>query len=144
MLGILKHLLFWPVTGPSYLIRFSLERIHRIVQEELTDDTRIKAELLELQLALELGDIDQATYLAREAELMEQLRDIRERREQLGMSVSGGLVQVRSEATVEPIVSSEAITDADARTAAAADETKPAARVADPRSARVELTFDQD
>jgi hypothetical protein len=139
-MGLLKHLLFWPVTGPSFLIRFSLQRIHGIVQEELTDDTRIKAELMELQLALELGDIDEAMYRAREAELLEQLRDIRERREQLGLGVSGGIVRVRPADTAEP----EAVTDADARAAAAAAEAERRPRVADPSSAHVELTFDQD
>jgi hypothetical protein len=94
--GLLKHLLFWPVTGPLFLTEFSLGKVHGVVREELTDDTRIKAELLELQLQLELGDLDDDEYLVREAELMQQLREIRQWREEFGMGVSGGPVRVQS------------------------------------------------
>lgn len=93
-MGLLKHLLFWPVTGPQFLIDFSLRRVDGVVREELTDDTAVKAELMELQLLLELGDIDDAEYERREAGLMLRLREIRDWRVQLGMGVSGGLVRV--------------------------------------------------
>jgi len=93
-MGLLKHLLFWPVTGPKFLIDFSLDKVNGVVRDELTDDTPVKAELLELQMQLELGDIDEAVYLAREAELMRRLREIREWREKLGMGVAGGPVRV--------------------------------------------------
>ena len=94
-MGLLKHLLFWPVTGPKFLIDFSMGKVDEVVKEELTDDARVKAELMELQLQLELGDIDDAEYVRREAELMAQLREIREWREHFGMGVSGGPVRVQ-------------------------------------------------
>ena len=47
-MGILKHLLFWPVTGPMYLAEFSIEKVQGVVKEQLTDDARIKEELLAL------------------------------------------------------------------------------------------------
>jgi hypothetical protein len=93
-MGILKHLLFWPVTGPTFLARFSLEKVQDTVRGELTDDQRIKEDLLALQMALELGEIEEDEYVVREAELMRQLREVREWREQLGMGVSGGPVRV--------------------------------------------------
>ncbi len=96
-MGLLKHLLFWPVTGPNFLMRFSLGKVEGVVREELTDDTAVKAELMELQLLLELGDIDDDEYVRREQLLMERLREIREWREQFGMSVSGGPVRVASD-----------------------------------------------
>ena len=96
-MGILKHLLFWPVTGPMYLSRFSLEKVQGVVQDQLTDDTRVKEELLDLQLRLEMGDIDDAQYLAEEARLMEQLREVRRWREEFGMATRGGVVQVAEE-----------------------------------------------
>lgn len=97
-MGLLKHLLFWPVSGPLFLARFSLDRVQGVVRDELTDDARVKAELLELQLALELGDIDDAEFVRREAELMAQLRDVRQWREEFGMGVSGGPVRVQGTA----------------------------------------------
>ena len=101
-MGILKHLLFWPVTGPLYLVDFSLGKVEGVVREELTDDATVKAELLELQLALELGDITDAEYVVREAALMQRLREIREWREQFGMGVSGGPVRVAESTEAAP------------------------------------------
>jgi hypothetical protein len=95
--GFLKHLLFWPVTGPTFLTRFSLEKVEGAVRSELTDDSAVKRDLMELQLQLELGDIDETEYAARETELMARLRDVRDRREAYGMATSGGLVRVTSE-----------------------------------------------
>jgi hypothetical protein len=99
-MGLLKHLLFWPYTGPMFLIEFSLRKVEGVVREELTDDSRVKAELLELQLQLELGDIDDGEYARREAELMRRLREVREWRERFGMATSGGLVRVAQDETV--------------------------------------------
>ena len=93
-MGLLKHLLFWPVTGPKFLIDFSLEKVQGVVKEHLTDDSEVKSELLELQLLPELGDIDDEEYAAREAALMYRLREIRDWRERFGMGVPGGLVRV--------------------------------------------------
>ena len=93
-MGFLKHLLFWPVTGPKFLMDFSFDKIQGVVREELTDDTAVKADLMELQLLLELGDIDDDEYIRREAALMQRLREIREWREEFGMGVSGGPVRV--------------------------------------------------
>jgi hypothetical protein len=47
-----------------------------------------------LHLQLEMGEIDDAEYLRREAEIMERFREVREWRERFGMSTSGGPVRV--------------------------------------------------
>ena len=128
-MGLLKHLLFWPVTGPSFLTRFALETVQDTVRTELTDDQKIKEELLALQMALELGDIDDAEYLVREAAIMLRLREVREWREQYGMGIAGGPVRVARDA-----VRDETPDDVDA-----------GPRVADGHtSAEVELTLDWD
>jgi hypothetical protein len=100
-MGFLKHLLFWPVTGPLFLAEFSLEKVHGVVKENLTDDGRVKEELMDLQLRLEMGDIDDDQYLVEEARLMAQLRDVRRWREEFGMATRGGLVQVADDGTRE-------------------------------------------
>jgi hypothetical protein len=101
--GLLKHLLFWPVTGPMFLTEFSLGKLQGVVREELTDDSRVREELLDLQLRLEMGDIDDAEYLREEERLMAQLREVRRWREEFGMGTRGGPVQVAgtSEAELE-------------------------------------------
>jgi hypothetical protein len=96
-MGLLRHLLFWPVTGPLFLAEFALDKVQGVVRDELTDDQRIRADLLELQLQLELGDIDDAEYLRRESILMDRLREVRRWREEFGLGVSGGPVRVQQD-----------------------------------------------
>lgn len=109
-MGFLKHLLFWPVTGPSFLARFSLEKVQGVVRDELTDDARVKEGLLDLQLRLELGEIDDDEYMREEARLMAELRDVRRWREEFGLATRGGVVQVAQEerASAPETVDSEA------------------------------------
>lgn len=84
-MGLLKHLLFWPVTGPTELVRFSLRQVERTAVQELTDESQVTDELMELQLLLDLGEIDEAEFEEREAALIARLREIRQWRERLGM-----------------------------------------------------------
>jgi hypothetical protein len=93
-MGLLTNILLAPFLAPVWGTRWTLEKVDRVVREELTDDTPIKEELMELQLKLEMGEIDDAEYTRREAELMQRLREVREWREKYGMSTSGGPVRV--------------------------------------------------
>ena len=100
-MGLLTSILFFPVAGPVAGIRWSLEKVRRVVQDEITDDSGIKEELMELQMLLELGDIDDAEYVERERVLMERLRDVRYWREQFGMSAPGGPVRAARDDAAE-------------------------------------------
>jgi hypothetical protein len=93
-MGLLTNLLFFPVAGPVAGIRWALGKVQAVVEEELTDDSSVKQQLMELQMLLELGDIDDAEYVRREAVLMQRLREVREWRERLGKGVAGGPVRV--------------------------------------------------
>ena len=93
-MGLLTSLLFFPVTGPVAGIRWTLGKVQRVVEEELVDDSAIKQELMELQMQLELGDIDDDEYAAGEARVMLRLREVRAWRERLGKGTSGGPVRV--------------------------------------------------
>ena len=144
-MGLLKHLLFWPVTGPKFLIDFSMGKVEDVVKEELTDDAPVKSALLELQLQLELGDIDDGEYVRREAELMRQLRDIREWREQFGMGVSGGPVRVQSAESVEAQVPPAEGEEVDSPALRGRDDAADGApRVAGPGEATIEFNLDWD
>jgi hypothetical protein len=92
--GLLSKILLFPVSGPVAGIKWSLRQVAQVVDEELTDDTPVKQELMELQMQLELGEIDDATYVEHEAVLMQRLRDVRLWREKLGKAVPGGPVRV--------------------------------------------------
>ena len=93
-MGILKHVLFWPVTGPVGATKWSLNQAMKIAEEELTDDTTVKQDFMALQMKLELGEIDDEEYSVQEAVIMARLREVRAWRERLGKSVAGGPVRV--------------------------------------------------
>jgi|SRR3954468_19180872 Gas vesicle protein G len=97
-MGLLTNLLFFPVTGPVAGIKWSLGQVQAVVEQELTDDTPVKQDLMELQMQLELGDIDDDEYVRREAELMQRLREVRAWKERFGQATSGGPVRVAREA----------------------------------------------
>ena len=141
-MGLLKHLLFWPVTGPAFLARFSLDKVQDTVRAELTDDARIKEELLALQMELELGEIDDDEYVRREAGLMQQLREVREWREQFGMGIAGGPVRMARDAVVPPEADAGAPTGGEAP----AEPEMPGrpGGIAAPGGASVELSLDWD
>jgi hypothetical protein len=92
--GILSKVVFFPITGPVAGIRWSLNKVIQVAEEELTDDAPVKQELMELQMKLELGDITDDEYVEREAVLMARLREVRAWRERLGKATAGGPVRV--------------------------------------------------
>ncbi len=71
----IDDLLHAPVTG----FKFILRQVLQIADRELNDDTVIKEQLLELQMRLELEEISEEDYAAREAELFARLRLIKGR-----------------------------------------------------------------
>ena len=96
-MGLLSNILLFPISGPVAGIKWSLRKVAQVVDEELTDDSTIKNELMQLQMQLELGDITDEEYVKREADIMARLREVRAWRERLGKSVSGGPVKVSDE-----------------------------------------------
>lgn len=96
-MGLLSKILLSPFMGPVWGTQWTLEKVERAVKEELSDDTAVKNDFMQLQLQLESGEIDDEEYLVREKEIMDKLRAVREWREQFGMSTSGGPVRVARE-----------------------------------------------
>lgn len=150
-MGLLKHLLFWPVTGPEFLVKFSLDKVQGAVREQLTDDQSVKEDLLSLQMRLELGEIDDEQYIAEEAALMARLRDVRRWREEFGMGTGGGPVRV-ARPTAPPEESPEAPLaepkgedrkgdDGDADPEA---DGRRRGGIASPEGASVEISFDEE
>ena len=100
-MGLLSNILLAPFLGPIYGTRWTLDKVDRVVREELTDDTPIKEDLMALQMQLEMGEIDDPEYIRREGEIMQKLRDVRDWREKFGMSTSGGPVRVAEDDETE-------------------------------------------
>ena len=140
-MGIIKHLLLWPYTGPKFLFDFAMDKVQDVVREELTDDTSVKAELLELQLKLELGDITDEEYVQLEAQSMQRLREIRQWREEFGMGVSGGPVRVAGSGESKD-EEADVLNELPAATPAPAPAEDRTPKVAKPGEVTIELNFD--
>jgi len=83
----IDDLLFSPLTG----FKFILRTLQRVAEQEYTDDTPLKERLLELQLKLDEGEMTEAEYVAEEAMLMRELREIQNRkREVAGLAPEEG------------------------------------------------------
>ena len=77
-MGLLTNILLAPFLGPVWGTKWTLEKVDRVVRDQLTDDTPVKEDLMALQMQLELGEIDDDEYVRREAEIMTRLREVRE------------------------------------------------------------------
>ena len=100
-MGLLTNILLAPFLGPVWGTQWTLEKVDRVVREQLTDDTPIKEDLMALHLRLETGEIDDAEYVRRESEIMGRLREVREWRERFGMSTAGPVRVAGSEDDAE-------------------------------------------
>ena len=71
-------------------IRFVLDKLATAVDRELNDETFLREQLLDAQMRLELGEIDDRQFAEVEAEVLGRLREIRERQRGEGDAVPGG------------------------------------------------------
>ena len=60
-------------------IRFVLDKVAKAADAELNDTDALREQLLEAQMRLELGEIDQKAFDALEADILARIREIRER-----------------------------------------------------------------
>src|ERR1700758_2220558 len=76
---LIDDILLSPLTG----FKFVLRTLQRVAEEQYTDDAPVKERLLELQMKLETGDINEEQYLAEEAEILRELRAAQNRRREM-------------------------------------------------------------
>jgi hypothetical protein len=76
-MGILTKLLLFPVMGPLDGTIWIAEQLLEQVEGEIYNEGKVRAQLMELELRLDLGEISEATYLAEEEVLLERMREIR-------------------------------------------------------------------
>lgn len=77
MIFLLDDLLLAPIKGVVWVA----EKIDEMAEAEFTDDSRVREELLELQMRLELEEITEDEYRQGETELMNRLEEIRKYKE---------------------------------------------------------------
>jgi cytochrome c-type biogenesis protein CcmH/NrfG len=76
---LIDDLLLAPIAG----FKFILRTLQRLAEEQYTDDAPVKERLLELQVLLESGQITEAEYVQREGEILQELREIENRKREL-------------------------------------------------------------
>lgn len=67
---IIDDLLFWlPLKG----LMAVFEKVHELAEQELSDESKIKEELLRMQTLYELDQVSEEEYLTKEAEILKRL-----------------------------------------------------------------------
>jgi hypothetical protein len=77
-MGVLSKLLLFPVMGPLDGTVWIAEKLLERVENEIYDEGKVRAQLMELELRLDLGELSEAAYMAQEELLLARLREIRE------------------------------------------------------------------
>jgi hypothetical protein len=62
-------------------LRFVLDKVATVVDNELNDDGALREQLLAAQMRVDLGEMSQAEFEALEADILARLREIRERQQ---------------------------------------------------------------
>ena len=65
-------------------LNFVFDKIAAAADTELNDDSALREQLLAAQMRLELGELSQQEFDALEADVLQRLRDIRDRRQGAG------------------------------------------------------------
>ena len=92
MLGLGKLLLL-PYSLPAAGIRYCFNKVIEVAEQEMTDDTAVKEELLLLSLRLDEGEIDEVEFRRQEAPLLARYSEIRAYRRQMAEEQLAGLVE---------------------------------------------------
>ena len=95
MLGLGKLLLL-PYSLPAAGIRYCFNKVIEVAEQEMTDETPVKEELLLLNMRYDDGEIDDAEFKRQEAPLLARFSEIRAYRKQLAEAQLGGLVEETS------------------------------------------------
>jgi hypothetical protein len=76
---LIDDLLLAPITGFQFIMRTLI----KAAEEEWTNDAPLKEQLLALQIQLDAEEITEEQYVAMEAEILRELRNVQERKMQL-------------------------------------------------------------
>ena len=75
---IVDDIVLAPIKFPVWVCK----KLSESAEKEMTDDSRIYEDLLELQMRYELGEISDEYYERQETRLMEKLEEIRKYKEE--------------------------------------------------------------
>jgi hypothetical protein len=78
-------------------LRFVLDKIVTAVDAEMQNDSAPREQLLEAQMRLELGEIDEAQFKAIESDILARMREIKSQQGPLTMSPNDRIAGVEIE-----------------------------------------------
>ncbi len=79
LMFVIDDLLMLPFTG----FKSIMNTLIKVAQEEYTDDAPLKEQLLNLQVRLDQGEIGEEEYVAEEAHILRELREIQRHKREL-------------------------------------------------------------
>jgi Gas vesicle protein G len=91
-MGLLTDLLLLPITGPVRGLRFIAEQVQEQVDAERDPGRRaeqVQAELIDLSVRRDLGQISEDEYVAQESALLEQLNALQTELQDTAEDVGG-------------------------------------------------------
>jgi hypothetical protein len=74
----LGYLLTFPISVPVEAALWTARKLAERAEEVFYDDGPVRAALMELEMKLDLGEIDEETFEAEETQLLARLKEIRE------------------------------------------------------------------
>ncbi|PDW01091.1 gas vesicle protein GvpG [Candidatus Chloroploca asiatica] len=77
-MGILTDLLLLPVTAPINGTIWIAEKLLEQAEGEIYDEGKVRGQLMEMELKLDLGEITEDEYMEAEEYLLERIKEIRE------------------------------------------------------------------
>jgi hypothetical protein len=77
-MGFVFDLLTSPVLGPIRGVHWLATKVAEAVESEVLDEGKVRGELMEFQIRLEMGEITEEEYDEQERVLVERLNAIRE------------------------------------------------------------------
>lgn len=83
-MGFVLDLLTAPILGPARGVHWLAKKVADAAEEEILDEDRVRGELLELQMRLEVDEITEEEYDRQEELLVERLNAIREAKTEQG------------------------------------------------------------
>ena len=77
-MGFVFDLLTSPALGPIRGVHWLANKVTEAAESEVLDESKVRGELMELQIRLEMGEITEEEYDEQERVLVERLNAIRE------------------------------------------------------------------
>ena len=77
-MGWLSKVLTFPVSLPVDAALWTARKLAERAEEVYYDDAPIRAALMELEMKLDLGEIDEESFEQEETQLLQRLKEIRE------------------------------------------------------------------